>query len=436
MYKRDIKQELKKYIPNLILERLEKNPEPISKPFSERYITAFLFVDIVEFSTLTEKVVNEYQNGLEIISNILSIYLEHLIRIITNAGGDIVKFAGDALFVIWKVNEAENEKELAEKIYLATLCGLEIQNKLYLFDVGENIKLSVRVGVASGPIYAMHVGGAFQRWEFVITGDALTLAARAQRKANPGQVRIEKNSAQILEKYHYGKKISKKFLLNVPPMQERIQILNKSYFREFQLADSVVPIMKNYVPRAIISRIEEGFDSWHMEFLQVCILFIKVGSNRMKSLSEIDKVQEIMKVVQHCIYEYEGSINRFGVDDKGAIILTAFGLPPLIHSNDPERAIQASILLKKELGKIGYNSRMGIATGKVFCGTIGNEVRSEYTMHGTNVNFAARLMQVSDGIVCDETTYQLTKDLFNFVAMPPRKFKGKINEVVYYKLNI
>lgn len=436
MSRRDIKQELKKYIPNLILERLEKNPEPITKPFSEKFITAFLFVDIVEFSTLTEKVVSQYENGLEIISNILSIYLEHLIRIITNAGGDIVKFAGDALFVIWKVDNPENEQAITENIYLATLCGLEIQNKLFLYDVGEGIKLSVRVGIASGPIFAMHVGGAFDRWEFVITGEALSLAAIAQRSANPGEVRIAKNAWQLLEKYHYGKRKNKKFLLNMPPAQERIHLLNRKYFREFQISDSIIPVMKNYVPRAIISRIEEGYDSWHMEFLRVSILFIRVGSDRMKNLSKIDKVQEIMKTVQNCIYNYEGSINRFGVDEKGAIILTAFGLPPLIHDDDPERAILASILLKKELENIGYHSRMGIATGKVFCGTIGNEVRSEYTMHGTNVNFAARLMQVSDGIVCDENTYHLTKNKFNFIVMPPKKFKGKLTEVPYYKLEI
>lgn len=433
---RNVKEELKKYIPNIILERLEKEPTPIKKPFSEKYNCSFLFVDIAEFSTLTEKVIQQYENGLEIISNILSIYLEQLIRIITNAGGDIVKFAGDALFVVWKLNDDEyNEKKLSEKIYLATLCGLEIQDKLFQFDVGGTIKLSVRVGISSGIINAMHVGGAFARWEFVITGEALSKAAEAQRKANPGEVVISKSAWSILEKYSYGMKRGKRFLINLPKPQDKVKLLNQISFREFNLSDETIPILKNYVPRAIISRIEEGFDSWHIEFLQVSILFIKIGSNTMKNLSYIDKVQEIMKTVQMCIYTYEGSINRFGVDDKGAVILSAFGLPPLIHNNDPERAILASIYLQNELKKIGYVSQMGIATGKVFCGTIGNEIRSEYTMHGTNVNFAARLMQISDGIVCDDNTYNLTKDKFDFTEMPPRKFKGKLQEVVYYKLN-
>lgn len=430
MDSKTLKQQLLKYIPNLILRRLEKKPEPITKPFSETYLTAFLFLDIVEFSKLTEIVVEKYSNGLELISNILSLYLEKLIRIITNSGGDIVKFAGDALFVIWT---AEKEEELSEKIYRAVLCGIHIQKKLFQYNVGEGIQLSVRVGISCGKIYAMHVGGAFERWEFVITGEALNSAAKAQKLANPGEIRISKKAWEILEKYSYGKRNGKKFLVKVPDLEERIKILNDFKYIEYKIPDSVISVLENYVPRAILSRMKEGHDSWHIDYLQVSVLFIKVGSNRMENLSKIEKVQEIMKEVQKCIYEYEGSINRFGVDDKGAVILTAFGLPPLIHNDDPVRAIYAANYVKEELIKIGYDSKMGIATGKVFCGTVGNEIRSEYTMHGTNVNFAARLMQISDGIICDENTYQLTKEKFIFEEMPPRVFKGKLKPVVYYK---
>ncbi|MFN3603740.1 MAG: adenylate/guanylate cyclase domain-containing protein [Leptonema sp. (in: bacteria)] len=426
-----LKQELKKYVPNLILQKLEKDPSPIREPSSESYLTSFLFLDIVEFSKLTEIVVEKYENGLELISNILSLYLEQLIRIITNAGGDIVKFVGDALFVIWV---ADNQEELPKKIYKAVLCGLQIQKKLFQFPVGEGIRLSVRIGISCGKIYAMQVGGAFDRWEFVITGEALNSSARAQKLANPGEIRISKKAWSLLEKDSLGKREKNKFILKSPSIEERMKILNDFQYREYNIPDSAIPILKNYVPRAILTRMDEGHDSWHIDFLQVSILFIKVGSNRMENLSKIEKVQEIMMVVQKCIYTYEGSINRFGVDDKGAVILTAFGLPPLIHSDDPIKTIEAAIYVEKELQNIGYDSKMGIATGKVLCGTVGNEIRSEYTMHGTNVNFAARLMQISDGIICDETTYLLTKKHFQFKEMPPRIFKGKLKPVVYYKL--
>ncbi len=427
-----LKQELRKYVPNLILQRLEKEPNFIEKPFSETYLTASLFIDIVEFSKLTEIVVEKYQNGLELIANILSLYLEQLIRIITNSGGDILKFAGDALFVVWT---AENENLLPEKILKAALCGLHIQEKLFQFPVGEGIRLSVRVGISCGKIYTMHVGGAFNRWEFVTLGQALNLSAKAQKLANPGEIRISKNAWTLLEKNSLGRRKENKFYLKPMPIEQKIKFLNDFQFKEYHIPDSAIPILKNYVPRAILSRMEEGHDSWHIEFLQVSILFIRIGSsNQMEKLYEIKKVQEVMKIIQNCVYTYEGSINRFGVDDKGAVILTAFGLPPLIHDDDPIRAIRSALYAKEELRKIACESKMGIATGKVFCGTVGNEIRSEYTMHGTNVNFAARLMQISDGIMCDETTYQLTKDFFHFLEMPPKIFKGKLKPVVYYKL--
>ncbi|MCS7204549.1 MAG: adenylate/guanylate cyclase domain-containing protein [Leptospiraceae bacterium] len=428
-----IVQELIKYIPRLILERLEKDTNPIKNSFSESYQCAFMFLDIVEFSTLTEKVVSHYEKGLELIANILSRYFEQLIRVVINADGDIVKFAGDSLFVVWKVENGD-PKKLAEAVYTATLCGIEIQKRLFHFPVEEGIFLSVRVGISAGKINAMHVGGAFDRWEFVITGEALASAAKAQKLAKPGEVVLSKRAWKLLEEYQYGFRVENKFKLNVPILEKRLKILSQNPFHEYNLSDKALPIMRNYVPRAIITRIEDGFDSWHTDFLNVTILFIRVGSNRMKVLSKIDKVQEIMKTIQYCIYDQEGSINRFGVDDKGVILLTAFGLPPLIHPNDPERAILASLLIQEKLNAIGYESKMGIATGKVFCGTVGNEIRSEYTMHGTSVNFAARLMQVSDGIVCDETTYLLTRELFRFEAKPPRKFKGKLELVPYYKV--
>lgn len=430
---RNIIDELIKYIPRVILDRLEKNPLPIKKPFSEKYYCSFLFADIVEFSTLTEKVVSQQDRGLEMIANILSTYLEQLIRIIINANGDIVKFAGDALFVMWKVEEWSEEK-LAQATYTAALCGLEIQKRLFQFPIYEQIRLSVRVGVSTGTVYTMHVGGAFQRWEYVITGDALNLAAKAQKTAKPGEVGIAKRSWKLLEKYGYGRRDGKTFKLLVPEPEKKLAILDQDAYREYKFSKNVFPIIRNYVPRAIITRIEQGYDSWHYDFMVVSILFIKVGSSNMKALSDIDKVQEIMEVVQRCIYTYEGSINRFGVDDKGVVILTAFGLPPLIHVDDAERALKAALMVKSELRKIGYDSRMGIATGKVFTGTVGNEIRSEYTMHGTNVNFAARLMQVSTDIVCDEITYSLTKDKFEFEVQLPRKFKGKLHLVTYYRV--
>ena len=43
--------------------------------------------------------------------------------------------------------------------------------------------------------------------------------------------------------------------------------------------------------------------------------------------------------VQDSVYMYEGTINKFLVDDKGSTLIAVFGLPPLAHENDASRGM-------------------------------------------------------------------------------------------------
>ena len=47
--------------------------------------------------------------------------------------------------------------------------------------------------------------------------------------------------------------------------------------------------------------------------------------------------------VQESVYEYEGSINKFLMDDKGSTLLAVYGLPPVGHADDPIRGVLAAL---------------------------------------------------------------------------------------------
>jgi class 3 adenylate cyclase len=153
-----------------------------------------------------------------------------------------------------------------------------------------------------------------------------------------------------------------------------------------------------------------------------------------------------MRTVQDGLYRHEGAINRFGIEEKGTVILAAFGLPPLDHPDDAIRALLSARDIVTELGEIGHKAVIGIATGFVFVGPMGNEIRSEYTMHGNVVNLAARLMQASDSIYCDQATYEKVLALtggdpvaahgLRFEALAPMKVKGHDKPVNAYRLQI
>jgi len=43
--------------------------------------------------------------------------------------------------------------------------------------------------------------------------------------------------------------------------------------------------------------------------------------------------------VQKAVYHYEGSVNKFLMDDKGSTLIACFGLSPVSHTDDALRAV-------------------------------------------------------------------------------------------------
>ena len=93
----------------------------------------------------------------------------------------------------------------------------------------------------------------------------------------------------------------------------------------------------------------------------------------------------IARLVQRAVYRYEGSINKINVDDKGITIVAALGLPPFSHEDDPARGAMAALMIRKELVSLGVHSSIGVTTGRIFCGSIGNDIRREYTIIGNDL---------------------------------------------------
>jgi class 3 adenylate cyclase/tetratricopeptide (TPR) repeat protein len=121
------------------------------------------------------------------------------------------------------------------------------------------------------------------------------------------------------------------------------------------------------------------------------------------------------------VYTYEGTVARL----MGDGILAFFGAP-LAHEDDPQRAVLAGLdilagiapyreQIKSSWG-IDLNVRVGINTGLVVVGSVGSDLRMEYTALGDAINLAARM---EDTAV--PGTIQITEDTYKLVAHLGRK---------------
>ncbi|MFT7694897.1 MAG: putative ATPase/class 3 adenylate cyclase, partial [Candidatus Latescibacterota bacterium] len=182
-----------------------------------------------------------------------------------------------------------------------------------------------------------------------------------------------------------------------------------------------------------------GQTAWLAELRRVTILFVYLPNLNAAPVKRLEQNQQVIGALQTLVERFEGSINKLSVDDKGASLLVAFGLPPLAHEDDPVRGVEAAIAMQAELEELGEEAGIGITTTRVFCGSVGSEARREYTMIGEGVNRAARLMQATSrrdlmppghAILCDEETRKAAAR--EFTALPPIELRGIAEPVVAY----
>ncbi|WKZ35474.1 MAG: adenylate/guanylate cyclase domain-containing protein [Anaerolineales bacterium] len=418
---------LKSYIPDILQSRILSNPTPPNKPFAENYSTAVLFVDISGFTALTEQFAAKGPSGAEDISAVLNDFYGQWIKIIKAYGGDIIKFAGDGLLVIWQNDNLE------EATLHAAQTALEARKKLENFRAGDRT-LSTRIAICAGQVDLTGLGGVFNRWEVVITGDAIDQVARAQLSLEPGQIITSPQAWEKLKEHAWGGHVQDGHVLldgistKVAGEAERV----------FDLQENSIPALRSYIPGAIAKRIDAGQSDWLAELRRVTSLFINIPE--MTHGTDTDTAQRISEILQSVIYRYEGSVNKIAVDEKGVSLLAAFGLPPFSHEDDPLRGVLAAQDIHTAIMELGLSSYIGVTSGRIFCGVIGNTTRREYTINGDSVNLAARLMHAltagmnaPDGsevpILCDSSTHESTKNRVDFITLPPISVRGKSHPV-------
>ena len=311
-----------------------------------------------------------------------------------------------------------------------------MQQSLHGGEFAARAQLSVRIAVGSGQVSVAHLGGVRGRWELVVGGPAVVQACAAEQLARPGDVVLSPDAYDVLLHICTGEQVrlgaggrSALRLASIRPPTSAAPPV-----RRVGAVEAAGPALRGYVPAAVTARLAAGQSAWISELRPVSVLFLRLPGLDDISSDTLEQAQKLVGEVQEALYEYEGSVNKLGVDDKGATLVAAFGLPPVAHEDDPVRAVQAALGIQARLQPRGLRPALGLATGRVFCGSVGSSQRREYTMIGGVVNLAARLMQAAnDELVCDAATRQATKAKLAFEALPPRRLKGWAQPVAVFR---
>ena len=449
------------YLPATIIKNvIDKKFNPL-KDLPQHYLTdsVGLFSDISGFTKLSVAFSKKGRVGPEYLTFCINRYMEQIINIISANGGDIFKFAGDALMVIWPPDGSTNF--LQRTCIRACQCAMDIINKLDKMELVKGKTLSVKIGIGVGPIHILFVGGLFRRCEYLCVGECMRQAFESEKRSTGGgQIIISENVHYYVSRNYNFKEMEPskdypasddlKYYLIVSKREEKrrrvtIRADTSKMKKKFNLSTVKPEIntLRKFLPAAVKGYLNIERESWCKELRLITCMFLNIE----KDLSQLDnedtfiQVQTIVNTVQRCIYRTRGALNKFLMDDKGSGMLVAWGVPPFSSRYDPLDCVCACLTIQQELQKLGLKCGMGVTTGVCFsgvCGTIGN--RREYSLIGEVVNLSSRFMSkglkyreehgLNSIIVIDEKTQNLIQNkikckyLFSYDQL--KGFEGKV----------
>lgn len=156
--------------------------------------TVVLFADISGFTNISEACAKRGIRGNEELAFCINRYMEGMVKNLAKFGGDIIKFVGDAMIVMWpraRLNSEDPEGTIDDEkitvIRKAIQCAFDIQKELNNKKILANVtNLSVKIGISYGKCALLYVGGVFDRAEFFTVGTALTNALKSEEQATAG----------------------------------------------------------------------------------------------------------------------------------------------------------------------------------------------------------------------------------------------------------
>ncbi|MBT3168827.1 MAG: AAA family ATPase [Candidatus Cloacimonetes bacterium] len=388
---------MKNLIPYLIHENYQKNI------FAGIINADVMFVDISGFSAMTQKLMQNGDEGAEILSEIINKIFTPAIEEIYAQNGFISTFAGDAFTAIFPTANTQTNSVLA--------AASMIQNK---FEINceqstkfGNYCLQAKIGISSGDV----------NWKIlpsdVITGyyfrgKAIQQAAICETHCEVEEILITPDIIHKFDRCEFQKSG------NYFSLKKNVK-LTKHPIKKQELTDTE---LQPFILNAILNLNSSG------EFRNVvsCFIAFKISENMDAKIIDIENL----------IFQYGGYLNKIDFGDKGAMMLVLFGAP-IAKSKIYHRAFEFALAVNNLQN---FQTKIGMTYYTAFTGFVGSNLRGEYTALGLSVNLAARFMTHAnwDTVLVDRYLYRENNKAYQIDFYDETLFKGFEFKIPSYRL--
>jgi class 3 adenylate cyclase/tetratricopeptide (TPR) repeat protein len=378
---------------------------------------SMLSADISGFTALSERLAGKGKAGAEEITALINTCFTALIDEAYAYRGEVIKFGGDALLVLFRGERHERRSVNA---------ALSMQQALAASPTARQAKLTMTVGVSQGPFDTFMVGSDYR--ELLITGEAASSVIHLEGQAGTGETLVSEKIAESLpvwmhERRHAGGVVISGGAIDPPVGPDE---------RDFADGD-----LARFVPPQVVEQLA-AFADLGGEHRIVTVGFVMAGgvADLITRVGTAEAARTLGRLVDDLITASEPfgvTLLHSDIADDGMKFVLCAGAP--VNPGDTSDALLQAAL---EIAAIDtpLTLRQGVQTGRVFAGFLGSPYRRTYTLMGDPVNTAARMLgkAVDRDVVAVASVVHDTRTVFVSEELEPFHVKGKAEPITAHRV--
>ena len=206
------------------------------------------------------------------------------------------------------------------------------------------------------------------------------------------------------------------------------------------------PPQKSYTPKHLADKILKSRSAMEGEKKRVTVLFCDIkDSTKLADAAGAETWHHLLdrffSILSSAVHHYEGTVNQYTGDG----IMALFGAP-IAHEDHAEYACLAALEMQNELRRyaaqvkathgLDLGMRVGLNSGEVIVGRIGDDLRMDYTAQGLTTNLAARMEQLCapGKIYLSRYTAALVQHRFQLQALGEHQVQGASHPIGVFEL--